>query len=67
MVVAFGWGAGDLTAAVKVVYRISTEQYSEAAAFLDSFALSRVHDYTNQNPNAEYTDTIVKQVELISI
>ena len=77
MVVAFGWGAGGFAKAVEFVYKVSKafkdaggakEQYSEAAAFLDSFAmtLSRPNDYTSTNPAAKLTSDIEKQVELIS-
>lgn len=77
MVVAFGWGAGDIANAIKVVYKVSKafkdaggakDQYSEATAFLDAFALTltRLNEYTSTNPNTKFRDDIVQQVKLIS-
>ena len=76
VVPAFGWSAGDIVASIKIIVEVSkafkdaggaSSQFAETTAFLDAFeaTLRRIKDYTNDNADAKYTDSIVEQVKLI--
>lgn len=73
---AFGWSAGDLAVSITIIIKISeafkkaggaSSQFAETTAFLDAFeaTLQRIKDYTNDDANAKYTQSIVEQVKLI--
>lgn len=67
---------GDIVTSIKIIIRISeafkeasgaVSQFAETTAFLDAFesTLRRIKEYTNENCNAKYTDSIIEQVKLI--
>lgn len=72
----FGWSAGDIATSIKIIIRISeafkeaggaVSQFAETTAFLDAFVatLRHIKEYTNENANAKYTDSIIELVKVI--
>ena len=73
---AFRWSGSDIVVSINIIIKISeafkksggaSSQFAESTAFLDTFeaTLQRIKDYTNENANAKYTDSITEQVKLI--
>jgi hypothetical protein len=72
----FGWSAGDLVVSIQILCAIGSAfteatgakaQYAEASSWLRSFAsdLERVKEYTDEHPQAKYTNNMVEQIAMI--
>jgi hypothetical protein len=74
--IAFGWSAGDIASAIKVIVQVAkafktsdgaAERYQRTCDFLSSFktTLKRLETYVEANPNDAYASDIGEQLQRI--